>query len=523
MQLRALPSSLSRSSFRLSLHPSYLSKRPSSLVASMFRDKPTPQFDNTGNGSLQVPGIGLPTITELKRGDRFRHGVADFQPKRLVAVEIAMLAVMDSITEKQNWQSKIFEESIVEKWRSEAIAMPLMSPKAWDWVLRELREKADFLKKRGFITTLDSASSCAKADGLVGGRTRDDLIAGIEPLLNVEDKAKDWHPNSNQQVLNLVHPSLFPLVYGRTQVLQDKRVGLLDCLRYCGQGMVPLQQDLVKEDVRNYGPGHRQEKDERFSSRFQWLPAEVQFKGANATSGDVEVELTSYINNLHPIQHRGLYSTISKIIGKAIPMWNEVLVKGWNGRIPPRINVREVEEKFGIPEHLTDLSSIDPDDEKFGEALEKVIEYLALPDRPGLEESGILNREYRSYKDGTWKDGELDEYALEEAVSWKFDRIREAIHPEPGDQYSYEEWKNGISKRRRQETYCTAHDHSSPVLKHEYQGICLQDEFRDRGLQVIVKLASVELTPENPSYDGGSWHLEVGPCSCVDLVRSKTY
>lgn len=513
MHLRAHPSSLSRSSFRLSLPSSYLLKRSTSFVASMFSKDPKPQFDNTGNGLLQVPGIGLPTNTELEVEDCFRHGVVDFQPKRLVAVEIAMLAVVDSITEKPNWQNKIFDESIVQKWRSEATAMPLISSKAWDWVLRELRDKADFLKKRGFITTLDSASTCAKADGLADERIRDELIAGTEPLLNVEDKAKDWHPNSNQQVLNLVHPSLFPLVYGRTQVLQDKRVGLLDCLRYCGQGVVPPQQDVLIEDDRYYGPGTRQKKDERFSSRFQWLPAEVQFKGDAATSGDVEVELTSYINNLHPVEHRGLYSTISKIIGKAIPMWNEVLVKGWNGCIPPRITVSEAEEKFGIPEHLTGLSSIDLGDEKFGEALEKVVEYLALPDRPGLVESRILGRDYRSYKDGTWKDGELDEYALEEAVSWKFDRIREAIHPEPGAAYSYEEWKDGKSEMRRQETYCTAHDHPShPVLEHEYQEVRLQDEFRDRGLQVIVKLASVELTPEKPNYDGGSWHLEVSPC-----------
>ena len=27
---------------------------------------------------------------------------------------------------------------------------------------------------------------------------------------------KDWHPGSNKQVLDLVHPSLYPLVYGKT-------------------------------------------------------------------------------------------------------------------------------------------------------------------------------------------------------------------------------------------------------------------------------------------------------------------
>ncbi|QMW46270.1 hypothetical protein G4B11_009725 [Aspergillus flavus] len=34
----------------------------------------------------------------------------------------------------------------------------------------------------------------------------------------------------------------------------------------------------------------------------------------------------------------------------------------------------------------------------------------------------------------------------------------------------------------------------------------LHDEFRDTGLQIIVKLANIELTPEKPEYYGGAWH-----------------
>jgi hypothetical protein len=34
-------------------------------------------------------------------------------------------------------------------------------------------------------------------------------------------------------------------------------------------------------------------------------------------------------------------------------------------------------------------------------------------------------------------------------------------------------------------------------------------DIRGRNLQVIVKLANIELTPENPKYSGGSWHVEV--------------
>jgi Protein of unknown function (DUF4246) len=38
-----------------------------------------------------------------------------------------------------------------------------------------------------------------------------------------------------------------------------------------------------------------------------------------------------------------------------------------------------------------------------------------------------------------------------------------------------------------------------------------------RPLQVIVKLANIELTPEKPKYNGGSWHVE-GKLVCGDSV-----
>ena len=46
-----------------------------------------------------------------------------------------------------------------------------------------------------------------------------------------------------------------------------------------------------------------------------------------------------------------------------------------------------------------------------------------------------------------------------------------------------------------------------PALFH-----CAPDQLVDlKGcrLQVIVKIGNIELTPEKPCYDGGSWHVEV--------------
>ena len=38
--------------------------------------------------------------------------------------------------------------------------------------------------------------------------------------------------------------------------------------------------------------------------------------------------------------------------------------------------------------------------------------------------------------------------------------------------------------------------------------VSLQKNFEERGLQFIVKLANIELTPDKPTFDGGSWHVE---------------
>ena len=43
----------------------------------------------------------------------------------------------------------------------------------------------------------------------------------------------------------------------------------------------------------------------------------------------------------------------------------------------------------------------------------------------------------------------------------------------------------------------------------------LKRDYAHRGLQVIVKLANIELTPEKPDYEGGTWHVEGQLVSCL--------
>jgi len=148
----------------------------------------------------------------------------------------------------------------------------------------------------------------------------------------------------------------------------------------------------------------------------------------------------------------------------------------------------------------------------------KVDEYLALPDPPEYDDSEE-DDEDQAFKDGTWKDDE--DVELGDALKWKFNRLRGILHPEPGvgrETYPYDDWKAGRSTKFRQ----TLSGPRKDLLNHDYYQVKLENEFRDRGLQVIVKLASVELTPEKPEYSGGDWHLEVSCTPSIRIQESET-
>lgn len=211
-------------------------------------------MDNSGSGPLVIPGInGLRLDPARKEG--FVHGTDEWRGERLTVREVSMLALMDSITDKPNWDQKVFDEDIVAKWRTEATALPLISEKAWAWCLIELRDKAQVYQQTGKILACDTSSRCAKSDVLVGPGLRAELLANVAPLLDVPGNQKDWHPGSNGQVLNLVHPSLFPLVYGTTRVLtKGGRVDLSDIFALSGQGEIVPADGVSPSDYASTFP-----------------------------------------------------------------------------------------------------------------------------------------------------------------------------------------------------------------------------------------------------------------------------
>ena len=132
----------------------------------------------------------------------------------------------------------------------------------------------------------------------------------MTPLENVPDSEKDWHPGSDGLVLDLVHPSLYPVVYGRTM------------------GKVPGSDPATILEP----PGPQGAESKFVSERFQWLPSDF------SVDSDGKVSLASpYINNVHPIRHKELYSAIPEILQHAIPMFERVLSDLLRPLLPMRI------------------------------------------------------------------------------------------------------------------------------------------------------------------------------------------
>lgn len=108
---------------------------------------------------------------------------------------------------------------------------------------------------------------------------------------------------------------------------------------------------------------------------------------------------------------------------------------------------------------------------------------------------------------------DIEEYGLSGAADEFYRRnIRKVVHPEPGVSFSYEQWKAGLTgnavvQKYRSFGFPDALGDSSGD-DHDYYSLRIQDDFRDEGLQVIIKLSSIELTPEKPAYEGGNWHIE---------------
>jgi hypothetical protein len=486
------------------------------------------ELSNRSDGPLRVPGMnGVPLEYELPVGQRFAYGVADWRrDPRLTKPEMSMLHFMEYVTEQPGWEDSIESDtSMIDQWHHKAFCTFDVTPKAWEWCLAELRDKARESIRTGYVIVKDGDSPVAKSDRLVSLSLLQKLQNGLQPLLD------DWTPSSDESsnsssLRHLVDPSLHPLVYERSHVLVDGGRHWLDpagpsgltSVRTVPRPMKPprgsFSLNTLKTDYKNpYGHYHDHRgptKESFFSDKFQWLPCEVEFP-----DGPSRPRITSYINNLPWVQD-GAYKAFEELIARVIPLWNEVLVIGTQGRKPMRIRTYDIPERHEEEtlRKRTDLHALYRSprsaftDEQWSELCAKVKSYLALPEYDNLKGLRVNNApdEFPADILGSLTTEQWNSpKTLIKAVEEKFRRRNIYELPEPGISFTYEEWKRGKNTSRPvmpRVNVSEPDEPFDPIPDHEYYSINLPGI--GDGIQVIFKVSSVDLAPETPSYEGDS-------------------
>ena len=166
-----------------------------------------------------------------------------------------------------------------------------------------------------------------------------------------------------------------------------------------------------------------------------------------------DVSIASYINNLHPQKYNALYGTIEAVIQKTIPLWEYALTEIFKKEHPPSIaSIPEVTHGFYLPRiHVKGMP-------------EWAIDEPIMPCSPELIEHD---------------DGTIEEASDYGDYGWRKEGL---VQPER-TRKSYE--------ARRQ-------------LYEETKPVNLRRDFHTKTLQVIVKLANIHLTPDDPQYNGGT-------------------
>ncbi|MFD6195005.1 DUF4246 domain-containing protein [Streptomyces sp. NPDC060275] len=314
--------------------------------------------------------------------------------------ELEMMRCSAHIRSKPGWSDKMHDPGILARWTREAAAQGLTEAQV-RYVLAELAHYAA-LRDARTGAEVSAVDGVWQSDSLIDDGLRSRLAEAVRVLEEVPEEERDWHPGSGGQVLDLVHPSLFCLV----------------------RGVSGAPERVWPNPANSYSKYE-------FSEKFQWLPTDVDL------SDDGGVTFGSYVNNVHPEDHRELASVLPDLFSRMLPLLENVLTDLRHPR-PLRIEA----DPYGWYDESEEPE--EPDEDSFS-----------------------------------------DEAAYEEAVqAW--------------EEATDDRWDN------RRPTVPDAPEFSAP----ETPGDTARVDLRGRRLQVVVKLATIHLTPDRPEYSGGSWHVE---------------
>ena len=198
----------------------------------------------------------------------------------------------------------------------------------------------------------------------------DGLLASIKSTIDKTPKDQyDWHPNTNQQVLNIIHPSMYCLEFGQT---------------------LGYSEPLSMTDPTSPNPPAAippPDSDEAaLSTRFSWLPTafDVAEDGSRVTA-------LNYINSMTPLTDPNLTPQLESLLALFIPLFSRVMFDLENP-LPPISQESCTRDQTGRPEYDPTASRADGYWDKY-EAQEEVWQRgaaLIQPDLPNLHERPLV-------------------------------------------------------------------------------------------------------------------------------------
>ncbi|RSL49029.1 hypothetical protein CEP53_009311 [Fusarium sp. AF-6] len=418
---------------------------------------------------FKFPGYGLPLTRHTSvfgPHTPYLHGVyGGWNAPTLMNREVCMLKFVEDTTNEPEWWLKVREPDNVLQWKRQALEMPWAEYRPHadfteamaDACLAELAKKANLFEETGMVPVMDYAAYVIKSDTLLTQTLKDELKAAVKPLESLQRAQKDWQPDTDGKVLNVVDPSLYPLVYGTSKILPDQHVPLDGCIGYCGMGEVIPQppKPILDHHIARVLPLRMK----AFGIRSQWLPCNIDLTGGKP-------RIVSYINNLHPVRDAPLYSIIERLIEKSLLAWDIVH--------------RSTDKVFEVSR----LQRI------------KAIKYrCSVPETCGYtcEPNNRPDRIYEESEDFTEESERLDR------EWWK--ATHELLLPEP------------ILDEDRFVKLQINHVHNKDFFKRDIQAPSPRNPrammaMEVSQIQVIVKMANIHLTPEKPIYEGSPWQIE---------------
>ena len=272
------------------------------------------------------------------------------------------------------------------------------------------------------------------------------FLQGVSVLEDVPESKIDYHPGSNKQVIDLVHPSLYCLVYGRTRQVQPSSPSE-KWHNFLNTGTIIPPPTNGRLFATAY-----------YSKDFQWLPSEIQ-----VSEDGKSAQFKSYINNLRPQHFKEMYKALEYIFATyMVPLFEKILTDAVNA---PRVRI-DVDPYMWYTEGSDDFENLRNDSAENSSNVSHPAQSQEGDNQEGKEPV----REATS-DSGEWQDGDSE------------------------DEDSEDDYENRHPKQ--------------PVIPRFIPPRPPQHVVNLKGqrLQVIVKMANIILTPENPSYPGGSWHV----------------